>query len=355
MKRLLAFAHAVADPACRFRVTQYFPLLAEAGWRPSLSTQHPPHPWERPFRSAAVRNVYRRAAFWTRRTRRVRDIRSAPAYDAILLNRDLLQQRIEYERLLLRLNPRVVFDVDDAIHLGAGEAHARWICERAAWVTAGNETLASFARQFTDRVTVLPTVVDTDAYETAVHRQDGRVRVGWLGSGRSIEQTLRPFLPLMAALQAERHFRFVVVTKPRPAIPCPGLEWEFVEWSPETEVRIARHLDIGIMPLADEPFQRAKCGCKLLQYFAAGLPAVASPVGVNTSLVGHRERGILAATPAGWRSAIGDLIGDAALRARLGAAARRFVEKEYSRRTWFPVLLDVLERVRTEPSRAVTV
>lgn len=355
MKRLLAFAHAPEDPACRFRIAQYFPLLAEAGWTTSLSTNHPPRPWESGCRSTPLRSVHQRGRLLRRRLHRLWDIRSASKYDAVLLNRDLLQGRIEYERMLLQRNPRVVFDFDDAIYEGGKETHVRWICERAAWVTAGNDTLAAFARRFTRRVTILPTVVDAAAYSGAEHGHRTPVRVGWLGSNRSIRETLFPHLPMLAALQAELDFQLVIVSKPRPAISCPGLSWQFLEWSPQTEVRIGELFDIGIMPLQDEPFQRGKCGCKLIQYMAAGLPAIASPVGVNRHLIAQGERGFLAATPADWRDALTYLIADPALRARMGNAGRAFVDREYSRRRWFPVLLDILERVRAASEPSLTV
>ena len=58
------------------------------------------------------------------------------------------------------------------------------------------------------------------------------------------------------------------------------------------------------MPLSDDPFSRGKCGFKLLQYIACGVPAVASPVGVNTDICDGGRTGILAATPADWAPAL---------------------------------------------------
>ncbi len=97
------------------------------------------------------------------------------------------------------------------------------------------------------------------------------------------------------------------------------------------------------MPLQDDPLQRAKCGTKLLQYMAAGLPVVASPVGINSSIVKPGENGFLAGQPEEWGSALQQLAADPALRSRLGAAGRILVEKEYSLRRWLPAWLDLLE------------
>lgn len=350
-RRLIAYAHERGGPASRFRIEQYVPLLERAGWEVSLRTQDPARPWDSPYRNGVVQWLHRRARMRLRHVHRVRDVRAASAYDAVLLNRDLLGGRREYEDGLFRVNPRVVFDFDDAIFLGPNEAHVAEICARAAWVTAGNETLADFARRHTDRVTVLPTVVDTDAYLVRRdHEREGPVRVGWLGSDRSIRETLLPHLALLAGLRDELGFELVIVTKPRPELPSALGPWRYVEWSPEVETHVAELLDVGVMPLVDEPFQRGKCGLKLLQYMAAGLPAVASPVGINAQLL-DGGRGLRATSDDEWRDALAALVHDASLRIALGATGRAFVEERYALRTWFPVLEEILARVAGEPRR----
>ena len=343
-RRLIAYAHGLDDPACRFRIRQYIPCFEQAGWEVSLRTNHPPRPWDSPYRNPLLRWLYQRSGLISRQLLRRWDIRAASRYDVAFLNRDLLGGCLDYEEILLRRNPHLVFDFDDAIFLGSKAGHIEWICRNAAWVTAGNEFLAEFARQFTNRVTVLPTVVDTDAY---LVRQPGHarlpVRVGWLGSDRSIRETLFPHLPMLARLQKDLGFEFIVVSRPRPEITAPGLGWTFVEWNPIIETKIAELFDIGIMPLIDDEFQRGKCGCKLLQYMAAGLPVVASPVGINEELV--PGRGFLAGPEEQWRQALRTLIGDSGCRARMGNEGRTFVEQKYSRRVWFPVLLKIVENI----------
>lgn len=343
-RRLVAYSHELGGPASRFRVEQYLPLLERAGWSVSLRTQVPARPWDSPYRGA-LRSVHRRVRMRLREMRRRLDVRAASSYDVVLLNRDLLGGRADFEDELFRRNPRVVFDFDDAIFLGHRERHVADICARAAWVTAGNPHLAEFARRHTDRVSVLPTVVDTDAFVVRRdHERSGRIRVGWLGSDRSIDETLRPHLPMLARLRDEIGIELVVVTKPRPKLPPALGPWRWVEWNPSVEARIAELFEIGVMPLVDTPFQRAKCGCKLLQYMAAGLPAVASPVGINERLL-EGGRGLLADGEQEWRLALGSLAGDVALRRRLGESGRSFVEREYSLARWAPVLDEILSRV----------
>jgi hypothetical protein len=115
-------------------------------------------------------------------------------------------------------------------------------------------------------------------------------------------------------------------------------------WSLATEAADLASFDIGIMPLPDTDWARGKCGYKILQYFSAGVPAVASPVGVNSELIGS-DRGLLAASTTDWHSALERLIDDAAERRERGAAAREFVEREYSYQRWAPELAALLHSV----------
>jgi hypothetical protein len=104
-------------------------------------------------------------------------------------------------------------------------------------------------------------------------------------------------------------------------------------------------MDIGIMPLTDTPWSRGKCGYKLIQYMACGLPVVASPVGVNTHIVEHGVNGFLAASDAEWRDALYKLARDPGLRQKMGTAGRLKVETDYSLAAWGPRVAAMLSHV----------
>jgi glycosyltransferase involved in cell wall biosynthesis len=282
---------------------------------------------------------------------RLRDVAAANRYDVVFSNRDLAGGPVWYERLLHYRNPRVVYDFDDAIFIGPHERSVAWSCAHAAWVTPGNQFLADFARQYTDRVTVIPTIIDTEAYiprAPGAASANGRVRVGWSGSEQSIRHTLEPQLKMLARLQAKFDFELVVISNTRPDWAVPGLRWEFIPWRAEDEPRLGELFDIGIMPLANDEFQKGKCGLKLLQYMAAGLPTVASPVGVNREIVQPGVTGYLASSTYEWHKSLQTLVSEPALRARLGEAGRHRCEAEYSVRRWLPTLLEIFDRVRQE-------
>ena len=134
--------------------------------------------------------------------------------------------------------------------------------------------------------------------------------------------------------------RFVVIGIDAQSL---GLPMESVPWTEQTEVASVASFDIGIMPLVDESFERGKCGYKLIQYMACGLPVVASPVGVNRQIVEHGVNGFLAETPAQWEQALHTLLADAGLRQRMGSAGRRKVEAQYCLQVTGPKLASLLK------------
>jgi len=345
-RRLMGCIHGADDPSSRFRFLQYMPHLRRAGWMVEHRPCRPPRPWVSPLESRVLRVLHRRLGRGVRRLNRWLDVAAAARCNVVMVHRDLLGQGMDCERLMQWVNPRIIYDLDDALFLGKAEVKIRWLCEHAAWVLAGNEYLAEWCRGVAKNVTVLPTVVDTDRYVLPVREWPiGRPRVGWCGSPGSIRETLFPFVDMFARLQARLGFEFVVMTRPRPELPPCNLRWSYAEWSEEAERRLGDHMDIGVMPLVDNAFQQGKCGLKVLLYMAMGLPAVASPVGVNTRIVRHGETGFLADGEDEWEWAIGELMDASELRRRVRVRARADCEERYSVRAWLPVLLDVLDRV----------
>jgi hypothetical protein len=164
------------------------------------------------------------------------------------------------------------------------------------------------------------------------------VTVGWIGSHTTVSY-LEPVLPVISKLNAAGlRVRLVVVGGDT------GVRADWIEHRPWTLAGQAQDLagfDIGIMPLPDSEWTRGKSGYKLLQYFAAGVPAVASPVGVNRELVSE-DRGLLATTEDEWTRALTELISDAERRRVNGAAAREFVVRQFSYQRWAPELARLL-------------
>jgi glycosyltransferase involved in cell wall biosynthesis len=267
----------------------------------------------------------------------------------------LIQRRLlpNWELSLLRASVRtMLFDLDDAVWLRdsyapGGTHHPRkarrfaHTVSRCDAVIAGNRYLAAHAvAQGAREACVIPTCVDPAAYRPA--GGDGRTLV-WVGSSSTLQGLERAADLLDGLARAVPGVRLKVVcdrfTKFRE---LPTLD---VPWDAATEASEIARADVGISWIPDDDWSRGKCGLKLLQYMAAGLPVLTNPVGVHVEMV-TPEVGILARTPEEWREGAARLLGSPQLRRAMGQAGRARVEAEYSvaagARQWIR-LLDTLE------------
>lgn len=122
-----------------------------------------------------------------------------------------------------------------------------------------------------------------------------------------------------------------------------GIPVDVVPWSEDTEAENIAKMDVGIMPLVDGPWEKGKCGYKLIQYMASGVPVVASPVGVNVEIVNNYGCGCLAQSTDEWAASLLELLSDHEVRNTFGRAGRNAVEKRYSLQTQAPILADILK------------
>lgn len=240
-----------------------------------------------------------------------------------------------------------VYDLDDALFhetassenwpfgvLKRGRERCNAHLARARLVLAGNAYLASYAMDRARRVEVVPSCVDPASQPLRQHRAVEVLTVGWVGS-RTTTAYLQEVLPLFHDINRSR-LRVKLVTVGASRLPNePWLEQH--QWSLGTEAAMLASFDVGIMPLPDTDWAKGKCGYKLLKYFAAGVPAIASPVGVNRALLKHGG-GIAASSPSGWSSALEAFCEDADGRRQAGLVGRTLVESEYSYQRWAPEL-----------------
>jgi glycosyltransferase involved in cell wall biosynthesis len=238
------------------------------------------------------------------------------------------------------LRKPMVYDFDDAIWLRHASEANRFmerfksyrkvgrICRWADRVSVGNEFLGDYARRFNDDVVTNPSSTDTDHHHDRIKAATGGVPVvGWTGSHSTLEY-LASLVPILDELAAEVAFRFVVIADRAPP-PASG-RIEFVPWDKRREIEDLLAFDIGVMPLANTEWARGKCGFKIMQYMALGIPPVASPWGANAQIIDHGVDGFLCADAGEWKTALRALILDPELRARIGRAAREKAVTRYS-------------------------
>jgi glycosyltransferase involved in cell wall biosynthesis len=342
---LLLSRYGRLGASSRVRYYQFLPQLEASGIQTTVSAL---------LDDLYLQRLYSGQRFgWTRilfsYARRIRALLSVRRYDIVWIEKELLPWMPALgERLLYSLRIPYVVDYDDAV-FHSYDLHPRSIVRAAlgtkidevmrssALVTAGNDYLADRARSAgARRVEVVPTVVDTDVYRPGSQRS-GPVTIGWIGSP-STAKYLRTVAGALAEVCRDGAARVVVVGAPDPGLGSVPLEVR--AWAEHREVSDIQSFDIGIMPLEDGPWERGKCGYKLIQYMACGLPVVGSPVGVNRSIVRHGTNGFLASSPEEWVRFLSQLRDDAKLRSRMGQHGRADVEAGYSVRSVGPRLLD---------------
>ena len=291
--------------------------------------------------------------------RRLSTLLAGNRADIVILQRKLL---LGWQLAILRRNAKcLVYDIDDALfrrdtftqkkqQSPCRLSRFRGIVRASDAVLAGNDYLTQFASVYTDpsRVHFVPTCVEPTWYPLASHRRtDSWVRLAWIG-----QQCMLPSLKAM-----EKHLTAIrrrlpdvslrVISNALP--PITGLRMELRPWSSATETKELADSDIGISWLCDDLWGQGKCGLKVLQYMAAGLPVVANSVGVHRKMIVHGESGFLADTPEEWAEAVFRLAENPSLRQRMGAAARQSVEANYNVRRWGPKVAKLLRQLVEKP------
>jgi glycosyltransferase involved in cell wall biosynthesis len=247
------------------------------------------------------------------------------------------------EAALLQRASVGLFDFDDAIHLQTTgrldhvfppRAKTIRIVKCADRVIAGNATLADWASQYAKDVVVIPSCVETGLYETKTNYAVGdRPIIGWIGS-KSTEGYLdliqRPLLEIHRRTGA----RLVLIGASKGYRGDLEVMIDRVPWSEENQAVLLKSMDVGVMPLANNPYERGKCAYKLLQYGAAGVPAIGSPVGVNGDVLAG-SGGWMASSQDEWLEALTDALEmSEARRTEIGVKALRFVTENFSFSAW---------------------
>jgi glycosyltransferase involved in cell wall biosynthesis len=301
-----------------YRIQQYFPFLEDRRFRPSLVTTGAGF--------LTILGMMRRA-------------------DVTYI------QRLLFDPLKLKLVRRasraIVFDFDDAVMFGTrGESPTRRrkfaaIVAAADAVFGGNRFLCEEARRYRqDGVFCVPTVVDPAPYIVKTAAQTGKPTVGWIGSSSTLPY-VEPLIDALLRSSPPVKALFKVVADKAPAVTAPNVLFE--PWTAGGEKALLAGFDMGIMPLRDDLWSRGKCGLKLIQYMASGLPSLASPVGVTTEMIEDGVNGFLCDGTDQWRRRIEELSGDGGLRQAVGAAARRTVEERYSLQVWGPRVAEIID------------
>jgi glycosyltransferase involved in cell wall biosynthesis len=331
-------------PSQRFRFEQYLDILTAHGHQYRLA----------PFLSEATWRILYQPGLAMQKAagivqgfgRRLGHLLVAPSYNFIFIHREAAPLGPPlFEWLLVKvLRKRIIYDFDDAIWLAnTSEANKiaaglKWhhkvasICRWAYKNSCGNIYLANYARQYNPSAVVNPTTIDTVHLHNQVRDQlaPGPLVVGWTGTHSTLKYLL-PIVPVLARLEADGvDFEFRVISNHPPEFAQPLRSLRFVPWQKATEIPDLLTFHVGLMPLEDDQWAKGKCAFKALQYMALGIPALVSPVGMNTEVVENGMNGYICREPEEWYQYLRQLLTDAPHRQTLGKAARATIEQRYS-------------------------
>lgn len=315
----------------RYRVLQYIPFLEKAG-------------------------IEARIAVIPKQTlERWRLFKTLKSYDITFIQKKLFQP---WELAYIKSRAhKLIYDLDDAVmYRPAGSNYrrsfTRWvnfqaIARTSDLVIAGNSYIMEETRRYSNKVEVLPTVLDAEVYKPNNDDQATAIKdkiiLGWIGSkpnlrylqdiGKTLDRLFLRYHKVELKIVADDFIkleRMPVIEK---------------RWRMEDETRDLQGFDVGLMPLPDGPWTRGKCGFKLLQYMAVGIPVVCSPVGVNKEMVKDGYNGFLANSPEEWYEKLSTLINNAELRKIMGRRGREILDEKYSLRQAAPRFIELLRAV----------
>lgn len=348
MKVLLLSRYGPLGASSRVRFLQYLPYFrsnnVEVTVKPLLSDVY-------------LRALYSGGSRWREvvkgYTARLLALMGARRFDVVIIEKELFPfMPAIAERFLRLIGVPYVVDYDDAL-FHRYDCHSNILVRRllgkkidtvmrhSSVVIAGNDYLAGRARLAgANKVEIVPTVVDTERYQPEKKSDADASVVGWIGTPQT-SHYLKPLLPIFESIQKEMSVRIIAVGASEKDFSNTAVETR--SWSEETEVQSIRQFDIGIMPLQDSLWERGKCGYKLIQYMACGVPVVASPVGVNCEIVEPGKNGLLAGSLEEWDIALRSLLSsDVSIRDNMGENGRKRIDEWYSLQAQAPRLLSLI-------------
>ena len=312
-----AFTAGVNDPASFFRIRQHIPALAREGIH-VLDYFSGGYKWYLPGVLKAIP--------------RVPAVIASRKADIVWVSRSLVSGYETFERFLKR--PRLL-DADDAIWLDAplGRLAMPHIARGMDAIIAGNNFLADWFSRYCRNIHIVPTAVDLSRYhkrpESSIPKN--KFVIGWTGLASNYKYLNLIERPVSRFLQDHHDAEVLVIAEKKwnPLTIAPE-RINFVPWSRDAEANALQGASVGIMPLPDELWSRGKCAFKMLQYMAAGLPVVVSPVGMNKEILKHGNVGLAADSENDWYEALDELYKNSSLQLEMGNNGRMVVEKYYS-------------------------
>ena len=344
MKILFLTRYDSKGASSRYRFLQYIPYLETAEFQCIVSPL---------FDNKYLNNLYsckqnNLLNLFVYIIRRLSILVTTNKFDLLVLEKEIIPFAPAFlEQFLNLMRVPYIVDYDDAI-FHQYDCHTNPIVRtilrkkiavvmrNARLVIAGNNYIAKYAQQAgAKQVEIIPTVIDISKYSLRESKKNDVFKIVWIGSP-STYQHVEAILPALAKIS---NSKLLLIGAGKREF---NQSWiEVRSWSEVSEIKDIQSADVGIMPLPDTAWARGKCGFKLIQYMACGLPVVASPVGVNADIVEHGKNGFLASSLDDWTRFLAHLQNDKVLRTNMGTYGRKKVETDYCLQVTAPRLVEL--------------
>lgn len=334
-----AITSGLTVPSARFRIRQHLAPLARRGLRvkeacPFIESYSPPPSF---LKSTGIWPTIKLAAH-------LPGLMRSRLSTITWLQRTLLSDYVSIEKFF---GKPLLLDIDDAIWLDIrNEDKLKRLAEISSGVIAGNDYIKDYFSKWAQNTWTVPTAVDTTRWTPLKtgHKHDF-FRIGWSGTAGGFPELYTIENALAVFLSRHKNVRLLVMAERHPSFSLiPMDKVEFISWTPAMEVETVQNMNIGIMPLPDNAWSRAKCAYKLLLYMATGCPVIASPVGINRQLLMQSGAGFSAVDTGQWLHALETLYTQPAQASGMGASGRDFVAANYSTELIADRLLDIFQK-----------
>jgi glycosyltransferase involved in cell wall biosynthesis len=331
------------SPSQRFRFEQYIPYLQANGFECNfsylLSTQDDKYYYQ------SGNYIHKARIVMQSILKRLKEV-AIQKHDIVFVQRECFMLGTSFFEKAFGKRSKLIFDFDDAIWMhqtgdskSANKAlyflkrpgKTREIIEASDMVFAGNGYLADYARQFNENVKLIPTTLDTEIFKKTSFssKDENKICIGWSGSFSTITH-FESALPALKKIKQKYGEKVYFKLIGDGSYQHKALDIQGLPWTRENEVLKLSEIDIGIMPLPNDEWTKGKCGFKGLLYMSLEIPAILSPVGVNTEIIKNGENGLLANTIDEWVEKLSFLIENPDARKAIGEEGRKTVVEKYS-------------------------
>ena len=326
--KILFLVQGLDVAASRYRVLQYLPYLKEHGIQASVQR-------------------FPKGFF-----AKLKVFKSVNQYDLLFIQRKRFS--VFWLKLIKKNARKIVYDFDDSV-MHRSSKHLRHesktrvkmfknMVNASDHVIAGNKYLQQNTIPYTQNVTIIPSPIDISLYPQKTYSEKSdTITLGWVGAHGSIHymKKMKPIFETLGKRNDKLKLKIVCDT----FFDCENMVVDKKQWSEKDEVADIQSFDIGLMPLMDDPWSHGKCGLKILQCLAVGVPVVCSPAGINSEIVEDGVHGFWASSQEEWIEKLEILINDHGLRRKMGMAGRERVIEDYSLKANAPRMLEIFKQL----------